>query len=479
MTVRTRIEPSPSGSIHVGNAYAALFNWLFARKQKGAFILRIADTDRERVTEVGLRSALDDLRWLGLDWDEGPEVGGPFAPYFQSERFDLYGAAVKRLLEEAAAYACYCTNEELAERRERALAEGRPPGYDGRCRDLTDADRAAFEAEGRRPAIRFRMPDGETRLEDLVRGDVVWDHAYINDFVIQRADGTPLYMLAVSYDDMAMELTHVIRAEEHLSNTPKQIALIRAMGGVPPTYAHVPLIVGADRKKLSKRHGATSVGEYRRMGFLPDVVLNYLAILSWSTGDGVTERFTVPELIEAFDISGMTKNPSAFDQAKLEAFNGERIRELTADGFIARALPYLAEAGLDVGPEDPALRAIAPLVQERCKRLDEVPGQVRFLYESVEPDERAAALLTPEHVPALEAALGIIQDVEPWGAARVQEALNAWAEAAGVKKKVAFQPVRAAITGSLVSPPLFESIEILGRDEAVARLRAALERARG
>lgn len=469
MTVRVRIEPSPSGSIHVGNAYAALYNWLIRQKQGGAFILRIADTDQARVTEQGLRSALEDMRWLGLTWDEGPEVGGPHEPYFQSQRLELYKTASKQLLEDGHAYPCYCTPDELEERRRLALAEKRTPGYDGRCRDLTDEERRAFEAEGRAPALRFRVPDGQTRLDDLVRGEVVWDHAYIPDFVIQRADGTPLYQLAVSYDDMVMEMTHVIRADEHLSNTPKQLALIRAMGREPPRYGHIPLLVDGKRKKLGKRWGAVSVAAYREMGYLAEVLLNYLAILSWSPGDGVTERFTIPDLIRAFDLSSVTRNPSAFDVQKLTAFNAERIRELSHAEFVERVQPFLE--GIQWEPD--TLLKIAPLVQERVQTLAEVPSQVRFLFEEVEPDQKASALLEKSKT-NLAAALQVLESVPEWTADTINAALMAWADGAGIKRKEAFQPLRAAVTGSLISPPLFESMELLGAARTLDRIRRAL-----
>ncbi|MGZ4128341.1 MAG: glutamate--tRNA ligase [Actinomycetota bacterium] len=474
--VRVRFEPAPSGSIHVGNAMTATFNWLYARKHNGTFVLRIADTDASRATEEAMRSVLEDLTWLGLTWDEGPGVGGPHEPYRQSERFDLYRGAADRMLEQGNAYRCYCTPAELEERRKAALAGGRPPGYDGRCRDLTDAERAAFEAEGRVPAIRFRVEPGETVLRDLVHGEVRWDHAQIADFVVLRADRTPIYLLTVTYDDDAMGITHVIRGEDILASTPKQLMILRALGRADvPEYAHIPLIVGADRAPLSKRHGHTSVRAYRDEGFLPEALLNYLVLLNWSLGDGVTERFTVPELIEKFDLRGVTRNPSAFDVMKLTALNGEKIRALSPDDFVERIRPFMVRAEVLHEPipdeEIQVLRTMAPLVQERMKRLDEAPEQLRFLFYEPTPDERAAALLTPERAALLEEVEQILIKVEPWTTEAIHDALMAWADASGMKRKEALQPVRAGITGSLVSPPLFESIEVLGRDRATQRLR--------
>ncbi|HJT37832.1 MAG TPA: glutamate--tRNA ligase [Actinomycetota bacterium] len=481
--VRVRFEPAPSGSIHVGNAMTATFNWLFARKHKGTFVLRIADTDASRATEEAMRSVLEDLRWLGLLWDEGPEVGGPFEPYRQSERLDLYQAAADRLLEQGNVYKCYDTPEELEERRKAALAAGRPPGYDGRCRNLTDAERAAFEAEGRKPALRFRVEPGETVIHDHVHGEVRWDHSEISDFVIMRSDRTPTYLLTVTYDDDAMGVTHVIRGEDILASTPRQLMIARALGATRlPEYAHVPLIVGSDRAPLSKRHGHTSVAAYRDDGYLPEALINYLVLLNWSIGDGVTERFTIPELIQSFDLGGVTRNPSAFDVMKLTALNGEKIRELDPDEFVERIRPFMARAEVLHEPipdeEIGVLRAMAPHVQTRITKLTEAPEQLRFLFYEPVPDEKASALLTPERAPLLEQVESRLSSVEPWSVEAIHDALMAWADETGLKRKDALQPVRAAITGSLVSPPLFESIEVLGRDRATQRLRNAAGLAR-
>jgi glutamyl-tRNA synthetase len=481
--VRVRFEPAPSGSIHVGNAMTATFNWLYARKHNGTFILRIADTDASRATEEAMRSVLEDLQWLGLNWDEGPEVGGPHEPYRQSERFDLYRAAADRLLEQGNAYRCYCTPQELETRRKAALAAGRPPGYDGHCRELSDFDRSRFEAEGRKPAIRFRVDPGETVVTDAVHGEVRWDHSQIADFVILRADRTPIYLLTVTYDDEAMGVTHVIRGEDILASTPKQLMILRALGADSvPEYAHIPLIVGADRAPLSKRHGHTSVRAYRDEGYLPEALINYLVLLNWSIGDGVTERFTVPELIEAFDLSGVTRNPSAFDAMKLTALNGEKIRELDPDDFIERIRSFLVRDRVlheSIPDEELAiLRKIAPLLQTRIKRLDEAPNWLRFLFYEPEPDTKAAALLNHDTAPHLETVEELLLKVEPWSEEKIRDALLGWADATGQKRKDAMRPIYAAISGSLFSLPLFDSIEVLGRERATTRLRNAAGRAR-
>jgi glutamyl-tRNA synthetase len=461
----------------------ATFNWLYARKHSGSFVLRIADTDASRATEEAMRSVLEDLRWLGLLWDEGPEVGGPYEPYRQSERFPLYQAAADRLLEQGNVYPCYCTPQELDERRKAAMAAGRPPGYDGRCRNLTPEERAAFEAEGRTPALRFKVEPGETVITDLVHGEVRWDHSQIADFVILRADRTPIYLLTVTYDDVAMDITHIIRGEDILASTPKQLMIARALGATTtPDYAHIPLIVGADRAPLSKRHGHTSVAAYRDEGFLPEALINYLVLLNWSVGDGLTERFTIPDLIKVFDLKGVTRNPSAFDVMKLTALNAEKIRALDPDEFVERIRPFMVRAEVLHEPipdeELGVLRKIGPLVQTRITKLAEAPEQLRFLFYEPVPDEKAAKLLTPERAPLLEEVEGILSKVEPWDTSAIHDALMAWADATGMKRKDALQPVRAAIAGSLVSPPLFESIEILGRERAVQRLRNAAGLAR-
>lgn len=482
MSVRTRFEPSPSGSIHVGTAMMAAFNWLYARRHGGRFVLRVADTDASRVVPEGLRSVTEDLRWLGLEWDEGPEISGPHEPYFQSRRGEIYKEMAARLLEGGFAYRCYCTPEELTADRERAKAEKRPPRYSGRCRNLSEAERALFEGEGRTSVIRFRVEHGETAVMDLVRGPVTFSHADIEDFVILRADGSALYQLAVSVDDTLMGMTHIIRGEDIYSSTPKQVMLIRALGFEPPLYGHAPLIVGPDRKPLSKRYGDIAVAEYRHKGFLPEVILNYLVGLDWSIGDGSTEKFTIDELIEVFDPSGITRNPSAFDIEKLTSWNGDRIREMSTDEFIAHVEPFLVREDVvpSIGDEARAvLHKIAPLVQERTKRLDEVPGQLRFLFDDeVAPDEKAAKLLDAERAPLLEAAADVLASVELWNPEAITDALTGWADSTGMKRKDALQPLRAAITGAVVSPPLFESIEALGRERAVARLREAAAGAR-
>ena len=472
MSVRCRFAPAPSGSIHVGNARTALYSWLTARHHGGQFVLRVEDTDASRVTEEAFRGTLDSLRWLGLGWDEGPEVGGPHAPYRQSERLGIYREHAEILVAAGHAYRCYCTPEELEERRKHALARGEAPGYDGRCRTLTERERSAFEAEGRPWALRFRMPERGFTVDDLVKGEVHFAVGTLRDFVILRSDGSPTYLLAAGVDDMLMEMTHIIRGEDLLASTPRQMALMEALGATSfPRYGHHPMIVGADRQPLSKRHGSTSVEAFREAGFLPEALVNYLALLGWAWDDETTFH-TREELIERFDVSRVSRNPAAFDVQKLEWMNNHYIQGLDHEDLAARCIHFLTEAGLLVDPQ--LLRRAMPLVNERMKTLRESVELLRFLFtDDIEPNEKASALIAKAPEDYLAAAAGALEAVQPWTAEAIVGALDALAEGAGLNRTKGWQPVRAAVTGSNVSPPLPESIELLGRDRSVARLRAA------
>ncbi|HEV2755902.1 MAG TPA: glutamate--tRNA ligase [Actinomycetota bacterium] len=473
MTVKTRIEPAPSGSIHVGNARTALFSWLYARRHGGSFVLRIADTDAKRATEENYQAVLEDMRWLGLHWDEGPEVGGPNGPYRQSERFDLYREKAAELVDAGYAYACYCTPEELEEERRAAQAEGRAPGYSGRCRTLTDEERKSFDDGGRGYSLRFRVPQDRTiTFHDAVLGELSTDLGRTPDFVIQRSDGSPTYMLAVTVDDVAMGITHVIRGNDLVASTARQILLREAFGVTEmPVWAHLPMLVTTEGKPLSKRWGDVSVGSYREQGFLPEAMVNYLALLGWSYDDK-TNIFSVGELIERFSLERVGKNPAAFDVAKLEWLNGHYIRALTDSELAERLVPYCEAAGLaaDTAGGREVLTGVAPLIGERLKRLDEAPAMIRFLFEDVTPEGKAAKALEgqEEYLGAVAAGL---ERLEKWTTPAIEEVLRRLAEERGLKPKQAFQPVRAAVTGTLVSPPLFESMELLGREKTLRRLR--------
>jgi glutamyl-tRNA synthetase len=466
--VRCRFAPAPSGSIHVGNARSALFSWAFARHHGGAFVLRVEDTDTGRVSEEAFHGVMESLRWLGMDWDEGPDVGGPFRPYRQSQRGDLYDERVRQLLEQGDAYPCYCTPEELEERRRAAQAAGRAPGYDGRCRTLTDAERANREAEGRPKVIRFAMPQRDLIVRDLVKGDVHFAAGALQDFVLVRSDGSPVFLLAVAVDDMLMRMTHVIRGEDLLASAPRNAAVIEALGGTVPRYAHLPLLVGADRQPLSKRHGSSSVEALREQGFLPEALVNYLALLGWSK-DAETTFLTRQELVESFDLSRVSSNPAAFDTTKLEWMNNHYIQQLDHEELAARCLHFLTAAGLT--PDLELLRRAMPLVRERMKRLTQSVDLLRFLFtDDIELDEKARAVVAKAPEGYLGRVAQELTSVDPWTSQAIETALDGLAEREGLSRKNAFQPVRAAVTGSTVSPPLPESMELLGRDRTVERL---------
>jgi glutamyl-tRNA synthetase len=471
MTVRCRFAPAPSGSIHVGNARSALFSWLFARGKAGAFVLRVEDTDASRVSEEAFHGVMDSLRWLGIDWDEGPDVGGPHGPYRQSQRMGIYREQQERLLDSGDAYRCFCTPEELEERRKAALARGEPPGYDGRCRRLTGAERAAFEAEGRGFALRFAMPERDFLVDDLVKGEVHFAAGTLRDFVIVRSDGSPTFLLAVAVDDMLMEMTHVIRGEDLLASAPRNAAVIESLGGTPPRYAHLPLLVGSDRRPLSKRHGSSSVEAFREQGYLPEALVNYLALLGWSYDDETT-FFTRDELVERFDLSRVSHNPAAFDPQKLEWMNGHYVQSLDDDELAARVMHFFAEDGLL--PEPGVLRGAMPYVRERMKTLRDAVMLLRFLFtDDVEPTGEARKLLEAAGPGHLLAAAEALEGVREWTLENVTEALTALQESSGLSRTKAWQPIRAAVTGSDVSPPLDASIYLLGREQSVGRLRAA------
>lgn len=478
-TMRTRFAPAPSGDLHVGNIRTALYSWSLARRHTGTFLLRVEDTDRSRVTDEAFAAALDVLRWMGIDYDEGPGIGGPFAPYRQSERLGVYADAARRLEENGAAYRCYCTPAELAERREQAKRENRPPGYDGRCRTLTDEQKAAFEAEGRTSVLRFRMPAGSTTWHDLVRGEVTIDHANVPDFALTRSDGHPLYLLAAGVDDVAMGLTHIVRGEDLVTATPRQLALYAALGHPQerwPAFAHLPLIVGNDNAPLSKRNGEVSIAWYRREGFLPEAMVNYLALLGWSPG-GDREFFGVDVLHREFDLSRVSRNPARFDLKKLEAVNGDWIRSLDEADLTRRVHAQLDASGIAADPD--LLAKAIPLIQTRMNRLTEAPGLLRFLFESEAEfavEEAAASKGLGEGSRAvLLAMLEALEPLEEWAAARIEPAVWGVGEKLGLNKRKTAAPVRVAVTGRLVSPPLFESMELLGRDRALGRLRRAAD----
>jgi len=480
---RVRFAPSPTGYLHVGGARTALFNWLFARRHGGVFVLRIEDTDVERSSAEMVEGILDGLRWLGLDWDEGPKIGGPYAPYFQSERVDLYRATAQRLVDSGHAYYCYCTPEELKAKRDAAGAEWR---YDRTCCALTAEMISARERDKVPRAIRFRVPDEATRFDDLVHGPIEFDGANIEDFVILRSDGHPTYHLSVVSDDVEMAITHVVRGDDHISNTPKQILLYRALGVEEPRFAHVPLILGTDKKRLSKRHGATSVMEYARAGYLPEAMVNFLALLGWSPGSGDRELFTRDELAAIFSLEGIHGGNAVFNTEKLDWFNQQHLMRLSPAELGARLRPSLQPAGLWrddlLGERHAWFFAVLELLKPRVKRLDDFAIAGRFFFtDAIEYDGAAvAAHLQKEGVgdrlALLDAALARLETYDP---ASIEAALRAVADGAGVKAASLIHAARVAITGKMVSPGLFDVMSLVGRDRVRERLRAAIRLAAG
>ena len=481
MTVRVRMAPSPTGSPHVGLVRTALFNWAFARHHGGSFVFRIEDTDRERSTDESLQSIVDLLRWLGLDWDEGPEVGGPHAPYKQSERGDLYADALSRLRASRFAYDCYCINDEVEARRR--ASGSKVIGYDGFCRNLTQEQIEAFEDDDRRPVVRFRMPDGSITWNDLVRGEVTFETEFVPDYALCRANGEPLYTLVNPVDDALMDITHVLRGEDLLSSTPRQIALYEALIELgitdrTPEFGHLPYVMGEGNKKLSKRDPEAHALAYRDQGFLPEGLLNYLALLGWSIAAD-RDIFSLEEMVEAFDIKDVNPNPARFDLKKAEAINAAHMRTLSVEDMTHRALPFLKSAGVVSDPVSDAdvrtLELAMPLITERINKLTEAADMLGFLFGSVSYDADATAALTAEDaVQVLAAADAALNALHQWSTAAIEEALRgALIEGLGLKPRVAFGAVRWAISGRRISPPLFESMEILGRDESLARLAAA------
>ena len=482
--VRVRFCPSPTGNPHVGMIRTALFNWAYARHTGGTFVFRIEDTDAARDSEESYEALLASLRWLGLDWDEGPEVGGPYGPYRQSERRDSYAEMVTRLLEGGYAYECYCSTEELEARREQAMAEKRAPGYDGHCRDLSDATKQAYVDEGRPAVVRFRMPDRDFTWDDLIRGEITFAAGQVPDYVLQRANGEPLYTLVNPTDDAAMKITHVLRGEDLLSSTPRQIALYEAMiavgafEGPVPRFGHLPYVMGEGNKKLSKRDPESSLQMYRDEGYLPEGLTNYLALLGWSPG-GDVEFFSKQQMAEAFTLARVNPNPARFDLKKCTAINGDWIRHLGLDELVDRLVPYLVRDGVVSDPPSPAdvelIRAVVPLISERMETLGQASGMVGFLFtdEIVVDEADAAKILGEQSSEVLASAEAALSALGEWNTEAIEGALrSALIDGLGLKPKVAFGPVRLAITGRRVSPPLFESMELLGAERSLSRIAA-------
>jgi glutamyl-tRNA synthetase len=480
MAPRVRFAPSPTGYLHVGGARTALFNWLFARRTGGVFVLRIEDTDLERSSEPMVEGILEGLRWLGLDWDEGPRIDGPYGPYFQSQRVDRHRAMAARLVADGAAYYCYCTIEELKGKRDAAQRAGSTWRYDRTCCALTAEAIATRERDGIPRAVRFRVPDVKMRFDDLVHGPIEFDGANIEDFVILRSDGHPTYHLSVVSDDVEMAITHVVRGDDHISNTPKQILLYQAIGARVPEFAHVPLILGPDKKRLSKRHGATSVIEYARQGYLPEAMTNFLSLLGWSPGTD-QEVFTRDELVKAFALEGITGADAVFNPEKLDWFNQQHIMRLAPDELAVRVRPFFEEAGLWKDDYLSTRRAwfllVLELLRRRVRTLADFATLGQFFFvDTVEYDATAVNKSLrgegmDDHLAALDTAFAKLPSFD---AVSTEEALRAVAAARGVEAASLIHAVRVAVTGKAAGPGLFEMLALVGRDRVQARLSTAV-----
>lgn len=486
------MAPSPTGPIHIGNMHTALFNWLFARGAGGKFILRFEDTDRERSSEKFERLIFDEMKWLGLDWDEGPDIGGPFGPYRQMERLPLYAEYVRRLLGSGHVYPCYCTAEELDAERAEAQKTGRAYKYSGRCRRLDEAGRKAMEKEGRVPALRFAVPEGQVVvIDDIIRGRIEYPTDAISDFIIMRPTGIPLYNFAVVVDDITMKITHVIRGEGHISNTPVQVLIYQALGAAQPRFGHVGHILLPSREKMAKRAGNAYVGMYRDEGFLPEAIVNFMALLGWTPPDG-REFLTLKEVTELFSIDKVTKAPSVFDPEKLSWMNANYIRRMTREDLAKRCLPFLKAAGLvaetldDSGglPEPPEgmiasdfsrVARVVGLEQERIETLAQiVPATEFFFRRAVTYDEQARKTLDdPALPPVLAEVAEAYAKATDWRPEPLEEIGRAIVSRLGTSAKKVFQPIRAAVTGRLASPPLFDTMAALGREVCLERLAEA------
>jgi len=476
--MRVRFAPSPTGLMHVGNLRTALYNWLLARGSGGTFVLRIEDTDELREHPEAVAGIERVLTWCGLDWDEGPDVGGPHGPYLQSERRAEHLAVADRLIAAGDAYRCWCTPPELDTERKFAEAEKRPYIYSRRCLHLTDAERAEREASGAPSTIRFKMPDeGATVVGDLVRGEVRFENALLGDHVIVRGTGVPTYNFVNPLDDAHHRITHVIRGDDLLSSTPRQVALYAAIGVEPPLFGHLPMILGPDRKRLSKRHGATSAEALREAGYLPEAVVNFLALLGWSYDDQ-HEIFSLAELVQHFKLENVNPAAAVFDFQKLAWMNGQYIRNLSADELSGRIQGFLAGTASPLAEQPDLVRRATPLVHEKLATLADFEPLCTFLFGPVEIEEEAwQRVAANEHAaPVLGATRAALASAQPWGPESVEAAIRGAAESLGLKPKAAFLPPRVALTGRTISPGLFESAELLGRDESLARLDAALAR---
>ncbi|NLO05547.1 MAG: glutamate--tRNA ligase [candidate division WS1 bacterium] len=480
--IRTRFAPSPTGNLHVGGAHTALFAWLFARHEGGKFILRIEDTDEVRSTEQSLAAIYDGLRWLEIDWDEGPDISGPFGPYVQSERLNIYAQYINQLIESGRAYRCFCTPEELEERREIMRARGIPPVYDRTCANLSEEQIELLLAEGKPYCVRFRMLEtGTTVVNDLIRGDVSFDNSLLGDFVIRKTSGYPTYHMAVVVDDCLMKISHVIRAEEHLANTPSHVQLMDALGFERPKFAHLPLILGTDKTKLSKRHGAVNLMDYKEQGFLPEAMRNFLAIIGWSPGAD-EEILDHDQLIARFTLEGVSKSPGVFDLEKATWLNGEYLKRADAEKLTDTLLPLLQKEGLIEAHPSPERRewlvAVVDLMKERTRLLTDFVTWGRYYFTEDYPydNEARKKWLSKEDTPErLDMLADRMKELETWDVEAIEAGIRGLAEELEIGAGKVIHPCRSAVTGQTIGPSLFHLLELLPRETVVARLRRAAE----
>ena len=481
-SVRVRYAPSPTGQPHIGNVRTALFNWLFARGRGGSFIVRIEDTDQNRLDSNAVEGILESHRWLGIDWDEGPEVGGPHGPYFQSQRLDLYQKAAKGLMDTGSAYHCYCTPQRLEEMRRQQMKERKALGYDGHCLNLSTQELRQYEDEGRVPVVRFKMPDSqEIILKDLIRGDVTWQSDLLDDFVILKSDGFPTYHLANVLDDHRMEISHVLRAEEWLSSTPRHLMLYKALKLEPPLFGHLPIILGPDRSKLSKRHGAASTLEYKEEGYLPPALTNFMALLGWSLDDK-TEVMSRQTLIDNFSLERVVKSGAVFNREKLDWMNGVYIRGLDSEDLGEKILAHWQEyppAQIPQPPDRHYLMRIVPLIQERLKTLGDAADLASFFFQrdlSYDPEDLIQkGMDRKSSSAALSKALDSLGSDSAFDTEALEERLRALGGELGLSGRQFFGLLRVATTGRTAAPPLFQTMEVLGRERCLERVSKAIE----
>lgn len=472
--VRVRFAPSPTGYLHIGNARTALFNYLFARKNKGRFILRIEDTDIERSAKEYETALIEDLKWTGIEWDEGPDIGGEFGPYRQMDRLDTYRDVAERLLKEGKAYRCYCTREEI-EARNVAAGKNASAGYDNSCRNLSEEEKTEYEREGRKPVLRFIVPEKNIVVDDIIRGRVIFESQHIPDFVIMKSDGLPTFHFAVVVDDFLMQITHVIRGEDHLSNTPKHILLFEALNAHIPQFAHMSMTLGPDKTRLSKRHGATSVRAYREAGYLPEAFFNYISLLGWGSPES-QDIFSKEELIEAFSLERCQKSSAVFDPEKLLWMNGYYIRKTSPERLLTLSIPFLKEAGiidkeLSVEEREYLEKAIA-LEQEKIKLLKDVPYHIGFFVkEPVYEEDSVNKYLTEKGRKILSELAAVLEGCKEWTVTSLEGIVRRFCEEKGLKPSDVFHPLRVAVSGKTKGPGLFEMLEHIGKEKVMERIR--------